>query len=330
MGVVGMSSGCTLAYTEAASARQGLRKGAVLPFSNRAGLPYSGLGQVDTEVAGRMAVREGTLRPAMGDRYRPPADSSPGAAKRKFVMKSSLIRRFVPGKRRKHRRVAPPEGYDRWAVTYDSQPDNAVLALESRLFSELLVRIVIEGKGVLDIGCGTGRHWPEILSWRPARLTGVDPSSGMLQRLKVRYPNAETFCSAGDRLAEMAAGSFDVIVSTLALAHIPDASIAIREWHRILKATGSMLITDFHPDAIRSGMKRTFIAQGETIEIEHHVTEINQLQNIARKCGLTVSFISERSIDDSVRPLFERDLALREYDKYKGLRLVFGMVFTKT
>jgi len=241
-------------------------------------------------------------------------------------MKSGLIRRII---RRKLRRLAPSEAYNHWAPTYDSQPDNAVLALESRLFTELLSRVSIQGKMVVDIGCGTGRHWREILSKRPAKLTGVDPSSGMLQRLKSRYPVAEVFCLEGDRLGEIAADSCDVIISTLALAHASNAVHAIRDWRRILRSGGSMLITDFHPAAIRAGMKRTFVINGETIEIEHHVTELEALQSIATGSGMVVRFVSELAIDDSVRPLFERDLALRQYEKYKGLRLVFGAQFIK-
>jgi SAM-dependent methyltransferase len=151
-----------------------------------------------------------------------------------------------------------------------------------------------------------------------------------LQRLKSRYPAAETFCCEGDRLAGIADGAFDVIVSTLALAHVSDASRAIHEWKRILRGGGSMIITDFHGDAIQAGMKRTFVTQGETIEIQHHVTNIEQLRNITGGCGLTVSFVTEWSIDDSVRSLFERDRALRAFERYKGLNLVFGLHVTKS
>src|SRR5439155_10052935 len=119
------------------------------------------------------------------------------------------------------------EGYDRWAATYDAQSDNVVFALESPLFSELLGRALIEGKAALDIGCGTGRHWSEILSRKPAELCGVDPSPGMLEQLKLHYPDARTFCTQGDHLSQIADASFDFIISTLALAHIPDAAGAI-------------------------------------------------------------------------------------------------------
>src|SRR4051812_22466448 len=114
-------------------------------------------------------------------------------------MKTSLIRRIARGRR--SQRVRPTEGYNQWAATYDSQPENAVLALETRLFETLLARIPIEGKMIADIGCGTGRHWPQILSGNPLRLIGADPSAGMIGRLKSRYPDADVICSEGDQSA---------------------------------------------------------------------------------------------------------------------------------
>src|SRR5437773_2062497 len=221
-------------------------------------------------------------------------------------MKMTLFRRIGRRLGARRQRVGPVEGYDRWAATYDAQPNNVVLALESPLFSELLARVVIEGNIVVDIGCGTGRHWPEILSRTPAELIGVDPSLGMLERLKARYPTASTICTRGHDLAEIGDGSCDLIVSTLALAHIPSAAGAIGEWRRILRRGGAMLITDFHPDAIRAGMRRTFVTGGETLQLEHHATDLSRLRGIAAECGLDVVRVEERAIDDSVQPLFER------------------------
>ena len=226
-------------------------------------------------------------------------------------------------------RVAPVKAYDRWAATYDSQPDNVVLALESSLFTELLARVDIEGKIVLDIGCGTGRHWPDILLRMPAELIGVDPSARMLERLKAHYPDARLMCAEGDHLPEIADASCDVIISTLVLAHIRSAAVAIREWHRILRPGGAVLVTDFHPAAKRAGMKRTFDSEGQTIEIEHYPTEMEQLRHLVINCGFTAACVTERAIDESVRPLFERARYLKAYKKHKGQPLVFGIHLMK-
>jgi len=246
------------------------------------------------------------------------------------MMKMRLFRRIGRRVGAAPRQVPPVEGYDLWAETYDTQPDNVVFALESPLFSELLARVPIAGKTVVDIGCGTGRHWPEILSHSPAELTGVDPSPRMLERLKARYPHARTVCAEGDHLPEIADASCDLIISTLALAHIPSAERALGEWRRILRLEGAMLITDFHPSAIRAGMKRTFVSEGRTIELEHYATGLDRLRHIATGCGLTADFVAERAIDESVRPLFERAQHLEMYEKHKRQPLVFGLHFHKT
>jgi ubiquinone/menaquinone biosynthesis C-methylase UbiE len=245
-------------------------------------------------------------------------------------MKSRLIQAIAHRVFHRPRRLIPAEAYNAWAETYDTQLNNPVLMLESEIFTELLARISVKGKTVMDVGCGTGRHWKEILAQTPNKLTGADPSAGMLLKLKSRFPSAEVFCSPGERLTEIDANSYDAVISTLALAHIEDAHRAIREWCRIVREGGTILITDFHPDAVRAGMKRTCVFRGRTLEIEHHLTEIQELKNIAASTGLTVAWVAERSISDSVRGLFEREHALARFETYKGLRLVFGLLFVKS
>jgi ubiquinone/menaquinone biosynthesis C-methylase UbiE len=226
-------------------------------------------------------------------------------------------------------RLDPPQAYDCWSATYDSQPDNAVLALEARAFTQLLSHIALGGKSVIDIGCGTGRHWREILSYGPAKLTGADPSAGMLLNLKRRYPDAQVLNCSGDHLPNLYANSCDVVISTLALAHIPDPQPALSEWSRILRSGGSMLITDFHADAIRAGMKRSFAFHDLTVEIDHCATDLPRLIEIAESCGLIPLASVEMAIDESVRPLFARDRALDVYERHEGLHLVFGLQFSK-
>jgi ubiquinone/menaquinone biosynthesis C-methylase UbiE len=231
--------------------------------------------------------------------------------------------------RRQPQPVSPTDGYDLWAATYDRQSDNAVLALESRLFTELLARVSIRGKVIADIGCGTGRHWKELLAQQPARIIGVDPSVKMTEHLKSRYPDAEVYSGTGDRLQGLEAGSFDFVISTLALAHIPDTAGAFHEWSRIVREGGSVLITDFHADAIRAGMKRTFPGPRGTVEIAQHPVELEEIRAIASDYGLQLSYVRERAIDESVRHLFQGPQSMQKYDAHQGLRLVYGVHLTR-
>ena len=71
----------------------------------------------------------------------------------------------------------PSEVFDRWAPSYDAQP-NPLLALEQRV---LLPRFGdVRGLDVLDAGCGTGRWLGQLAARSPRSLVGVDISPVML------------------------------------------------------------------------------------------------------------------------------------------------------
>src|SRR5436190_9369283 len=74
------------------------------------------------------------------------------------------------------REVEPAAAYDLWAATYDDQPSNLILHLDEIVFGRLLTKVDLQHKTVVDSGCGTGRHWAEILQQGPASLTGYDVS----------------------------------------------------------------------------------------------------------------------------------------------------------
>src|SRR5581483_3352645 len=91
---------------------------------------------------------------------------------------------------RKRKSLYVKDAYHLWASTYDHQPDNLVLKMENEVFTTLLSKITLENKIVLDIGCGTGRHWNVLLEMHPSQLTGIDVSEEMLTQLKNKFPDA--------------------------------------------------------------------------------------------------------------------------------------------
>ncbi|HEX2629616.1 MAG TPA: class I SAM-dependent methyltransferase, partial [Chitinophagaceae bacterium] len=152
----------------------------------------------------------------------------------------------------------PATAYDLWAAAYDNQPGNLMLDLDEGVFSGLLDTIPVSGKTIVDVGCGTGRHWKKILAGLPQRLIGYDVSAGMLQKLREKISGAETYLLQKEKMPEMADHSCDAIVSTLTVAHIPFIETALKEWDRILKSGAHIIITDYHPEALAKGGKRTF------------------------------------------------------------------------
>lgn len=112
-------------------------------------------------------------------------------------------------------------------------------------------RFVLEhcprGEG-LDVGCGTG-----VLAARLAaagyQMTGVDPSHGMLEVLRRRFPEVQPVQASGATLP-FADSSFDLVLTVAALHHIADPG-AVRttlgEMVRVLRPGGRIVVWDHNP-----------------------------------------------------------------------------------
>jgi ubiquinone/menaquinone biosynthesis C-methylase UbiE len=221
------------------------------------------------------------------------------------------------------------EAYDLWAANYDSQPGNLMLDLDEMVFSKLLENVDITKKHVADIGCGTGRHWPVISKLNPASLTGFDVSIGMLNKLKEKYPPAITHEITDNKFSDIADASYDVIISTLTVAHIENIEEALQAWCRILKDKGEIIITDFHPEALASGGKRTFKHKNTHIAVKNFVHSTNAIKELLLKNNLIVVNEDERGVDESVKSYYQKQNALHVYEKFKGFRMIYGIHFKK-
>jgi ubiquinone/menaquinone biosynthesis C-methylase UbiE len=219
------------------------------------------------------------------------------------------------------------EAYDIWAEDYDAQPGNLMLDLDELVFSELLSGIDIKSKTVADIGCGTGRHWNKIFKLKPGTLTGFDVSRGMLDQLEKKYPTAETHVITDDHFTGVKDNSFDIIVSTLTVAHIKNFEEALSAWCRILKPGGDIIITDFHPDALANGGKRTFRNGNIHIAVENYVHPVASIKHLLLNSGFIVINQVEKPVDESVKYYYENKDALHVYEKFKGSPIIYGIHF---
>lgn len=106
---------------------------------------------------------------------------------------------------------------------------------------------------VIDIGCGAGRHAFEAYR-RGADVVAFDQDAGELRNveaiLTAMADNNEVPASAtaeavvGDALAlPYADGTFDCVIASEILEHIPDDDAAIAELIRVLKVGGTLAVT---------------------------------------------------------------------------------------
>jgi ubiquinone/menaquinone biosynthesis C-methylase UbiE len=223
----------------------------------------------------------------------------------------------------------PAEAYDIWAESYDNQPNNLMLALDQALCQEFLAVLSLRNKIIVDVGCGTGRLWPALFSQSPARLAGYDVSGGMLNRLRKKFPRAETNLMTGVTLTGLADNGCDLILSTLTLAHLPDLTAALTEWNRVLRPGGDILITDYHPAALAKGGQRTFREGDRVIAVRNQIYPILQVLAIAHRLGLIKVTLIEKKIDESMRPWYEQQNALPVFRRFLGVPIIYGLHLKK-
>jgi ubiquinone/menaquinone biosynthesis C-methylase UbiE len=111
---------------------------------------------------------------------------------------------------------------------------------------DFILHNVCASDHVLDMGCGTGRFTVP-LAKRAAAVTGLDISSQMLSvnQEKLSRCGLQATLREGDMTAlPFPDASFDVVVSMLALMHIPvqDRQVVFHEAARVLKPGGRLLI----------------------------------------------------------------------------------------
>lgn len=224
----------------------------------------------------------------------------------------------------------PAAAYDLWASVYDNQPGNLMLDLDEEIFGSLFQEMVLKEKIVADIGCGTGRQWKRILNKTPRKLIGYDVSVEMLKRLQEKYPEAETHLLSDNLLHGLETNSCDILISTLTIAHIEKLESALEEWNRVLKPGADIIITDYHPELLAKGGKRTFNHQNKIISIKNYIHPIERINALARQLHWKETRFTERKIDESVKGYYESKNALSLYEKFKGTAVIYGIHFKKS
>ncbi|MFC7382412.1 methyltransferase domain-containing protein [Sphaerisporangium rhizosphaerae] len=107
------------------------------------------------------------------------------------------------------------------------------------------------GDRVLDVGCGTG-YLSRLLApvvGPGGHVTGLDPSPAMVEYARRRAPGNCDYVVGGGQDLPFPDGSFDLVVSSLAVHHIPigDRPEALRQMFRVLRPGGRLLIAEFRP-----------------------------------------------------------------------------------
>ncbi|MEV0143820.1 MULTISPECIES: class I SAM-dependent methyltransferase [unclassified Nonomuraea] len=137
---------------------------------------------------------------------------------------------------------------------YDVVANIGFLGRRREIFTRLAALSgVRQGHRVLDVGCGTG-YLTRVLApvaGPNGHVTGVDPSAPMIEHARKKAPGNCSYLVGEGQSLDLPDASFDVVVSSLAVHHMPSAERgnAVREMFRVLRPGGRLLIAECRPPA---------------------------------------------------------------------------------
>lgn len=211
------------------------------------------------------------------------------------------------------------DGYRLWAPRYETE--TAVSYLEDRLVAILTAPVA--GRRLLDAGCGVGRR----MRGTAARLAiGVDAVPEMLRCTE----RVEPVAAADLRALPFETAAFDVVWCRLVIGHIRELDATYAELARVCRAGGTVVISDFHPDAVAAGHRRTFRdANGETHEIEHWVHDEAAHGAAAIRARLRRTVRHDGVVGPLIRPFYATADRLDAYEAQRGLKLVLVLAYRR-
>lgn len=220
--------------------------------------------------------------------------------------------------------LPPREAYRLWAPVYEAE--TAISFVDDRLVAALTPPLA--GKRLLDAGCGTGRRLRQVAD--AELVAGADLTWEMLASGRAAEGVQPWLAAADVRALPFAASAFDVVWCRLVVGHLPSLGAVYAELARVCRPGGTVIVTDFHPEAARAGHTRSFRdAGGRLHHVEHHVHLPRHHLHEAKTAGLEPQCRRDGGVGPELRPFYQRAGRLDRYEADAGLPIVLALSFCR-
>jgi malonyl-CoA O-methyltransferase len=206
------------------------------------------------------------------------------------------------------------EAYDRWAASYPPEAHNPLMRAEQ---TEMLAQWPhVAGRRALDLASGTGRYARLLVQSGAREVIASDFSAAMLRQVCAGTPVRANMMHLPfiDR-------AFDVVICGLALGHAGNLRTWVGEIGRVLADGGALLYSDFHPEAARAGLTRSFKDESNrSFTLPHYCHEVSDQRNALEAANLTTEVVRELRVGVDCREPFPGSDEF--YRQWHGLPLV--------
>lgn len=162
-----------------------------------------------------------------------------------------------------------------------------------------LIRRLVRGREVLDVGIGTGRASLPLLDEGVA-LTGIDSSQAMLDECRRRAGGRPIRLQVGDVNAiPFPDAAFDSVVSLNVMTHFPHWREVLPEWLRVLRPGGRLVFDIYSLDHLEAviarqgpGLEHLLPDQGGANPAGFNMrVRVDELARFARDRGITLAAV---------------------------------------
>ncbi len=155
---------------------------------------------------------------------------------------------------------------------------------------------------ILDVGTGSGDFIAVLTEVFPeAQITGVDPDTESLKEATKKYPDV-SFTEMSAENLEFADNFFDVASISMALHHLPDIQVALKEMQRVVKPGGWIIVNELFSDNLNEAqevhkMFHHFRSKIDRLTgINHNETfEKEQILQMIKRSGIQIQLIFENN-----------------------------------